>query len=344
MQVASTRDRSVRSAWRLVIVSVLVSSILLGMVGCATPKPEKNKKSKKPKIDPKLKKLAERAEKAMAQAGKTPGREYANMLRSKHMQRWLKYFKGKRRKPSWPNKKKAVRNVNDFVDSIEAGATWPAPGKYVVPFTTQPPEIDGSLDDEGWDDALTFTEIYPFNSTEQGGPETTIKVLWDKEYLYFGFDCEDTDVVAKDRKRDGHVYFDDCVEMFLLPDMRYRVYWELVIAPNGSIFDAVNTKKPNKWGPTGDPTKDMRDLKTAQKIQGTLNNSDDKDEGYTVEVAVPFSDLPGFTRYPPRPGDEIKGMLVRLDKTQGKFKTYAFRPLQAWGHNIWNHAVFELER
>lgn len=343
MQVVSSLRGYIRSGCRFAVVGALVLSVFLGTAGCSVTR-EKKEKSQKPKIDPQLKKLASRAEKAMANAGTTPGREYANMLRSEHMQKWLKYFKGKGKKPSWPKTKKAAQNVRDLVESVEKGQNWPDAGEYKVPFTTTPPEIDGALDDEAWENALTFTDIYPFNSTEKGGPSTKFMVMWDKQYLYFGFDCEDKDVVAKARKRDAHVYFDDCVEMFLLPEMRYRVYWELVIAPNGSIFDAVNTKKPNKWGPTGDPTKDMRGLKTQQKIQGTINDSDDEDEGYTVEVAVPFSDLPGFTRYPPRPGDRIKAMLVRLDRSQGEFKTYAFRPLQAWGHNLWNHAVLELER
>ncbi len=168
-------------------------------------------------------------------------------------------------------------------------------------------------------------------------------MLWDDKYLYFAFDCADTDVVAAKRERDDHVYSDDCVEMFILPDFRFRTYWEIVIAPNGSVFDSVECKDIQKWGCNLDPTQNVTGMKHAQTVRGTLNKSDDTDEGYTVEVAVPFSALPGYTRCAPKSGDRLHFMLVRLDRSNGEFKAYAFRPLQAWGHNIWNHAVMELQ-
>jgi hypothetical protein len=58
---------------------------------------------------------------------------------------------------------------------------------------------------------------------------------------------------------------------------------------------------------------------------------------------VPFSALPGYTRCSPKPGDRLHFMLVRLDRTKGSFGAYSFRPLQGWGHNIWNQAIMELK-
>jgi hypothetical protein len=130
--------------------------------------------------------------------------------------------------------------------------------------------------------------------------------------------------------------------MFILPEFRFRTYWEIVIAPNGSVFDSVECKDVNKWGCNLDPPQNLTGMKHAQTVRGTLNQSDDEDEGYTVEVAVPFAELPGYSRCAPKARQRLHFMLVRLDRSNGQFKAYAFRPLQAWGHNIWNHAVMEL--
>jgi len=291
---------------------------------------------------PELVRLAERVDAAVAAVGSSPGREYANRLRSEHRPAWLAYFKGNAPKPKSPGQESVRQDIANLVELVEAGLHWPAPGTYTIPRASEPPQIDGKLDDQAWKHAAAWEGAYPFNKTEPTGQPTAWRMLWDDKYLYFAFDCPDPDIVAPDRKRDDNVYSDDCVEMFILPDFRFRTYWEIVIAPNGSLFDSVECKNMHKWGCNLDPAQDVSGLKHAQTIRGTLNNSDDTDQGYTVEVAVPFAELPGFTRCAPEPGDRLHFMLVRLDRTNGQFKAYAFRPLQGWGHNIWNHAVMVL--
>lgn len=330
--------------------SLLLATLLLLAGGCGTLSEKRKleadrealKQAQRQEELAAMKALAQHAEAAVEESGYSIGREFANVLRDGHWQRWLKYMKGEGKKPGWPAEAKAIKDITGWVELIEAADEWPEPGSYRVPFAETTPVIDGVLEKEAWDKAFTYENIYSFNQTEAGGPETTWRIMWDEKYLYFAFECADTDVVAPDRERDDHVYQDDCVEMFILPNPRFRTYWELVIAPNGSIFDAIHCKKLNQLGSAGDAAADMQGLKNAQRIDGTLNQSEDEDTGYTVEIAVPFAELPGFTRCAPEAGDKLHFMLARLDKTQGEFKTYAFRPLQFWGHNIWNHAVMEL--
>lgn len=119
--------------------------------------------------------------------------------------------------------------------------------------------------------------------------------------------------------------------MFILPDIRFRTFWEIVVSPSGSIFDSVECKKAQLWGSDLDPSQNMNGLKTGITVRGTLNNPGDTDQGYTVEIAVPFKELPGYTRTGPKTGDRLHFMLVRLDR-QGKTMTpYAFQPLLGWG-------------
>ncbi|NQZ70479.1 MAG: carbohydrate-binding family 9-like protein [Lentisphaeria bacterium] len=272
-----------------------------------------------------------------------PGREYANSLRGKHYKEWFHYMKTGKKKPvgGW-SMAGVVKDSEKLLKLVEVGKTWPKPGEYKIPKTKKAPTIDGKLDDEAWKNAATWNDIYPYNKSKKGGPKTTWKITWDDKNLYFAFDCKDTDVTAKKRKRDGHIYQDDCVEIMIMPEFKFRTYWEIIIAPNGSVYDSVQCKNVNQWGLHADTKLTLPGLKHAQVIDGTINNPKDVDKGYTVEVAVPFSALPEYSRATPKVGHRLNFVLIRLDRNYGKFTPYAFRPLQAWGHNIWNHAVMEL--
>jgi hypothetical protein len=331
-----------REVRRCCVVLFVLAGLLVAP-GCRST--DVNRETAEPQTpEAELRALAERAEAAIEEAGDSVGREYANRLRSEHRTAWMKYFKGEGPKPSRPPQKRVVKDFERLIELIAAAEDWPEPGEFRIPRASVSPVIDGKVDEEVWQEAKVWENIYPFNKSGAAGPPTTWRMLWDERALYFAFECEDDDIVAADRERDGQVFFDDCVEMFILPTFRFRSYWEIVIGPNGSVFDGAQTKRLKKWGTNPDPAQDVEGMQHAETIRGTLNQSDDTDEGYTVEVAVPFSQLPGYTRCGPEAGDRLHCMLVRLDRSHGQFKTYAFRPLQAWGHNIWNHAVMVLAK
>ena len=221
---------------------------------------------------------------------------------------------------------------------------WPVPPPIRVPHAAAPLTMDGRLDEPAWTNAATFTGLYRFNSRGKlSGPATTWKILWDETYLYFAFDCADRDIVAPKRKRDDTVFMDDCVEMFILPEFRFRTYWELVVSPGGDIFDSVDCKQADQWGAILDLSQDLKGLKCGIEVRGTLNKQDDVDQGYTIEIAVPFAELPGYSRAAPQAGQRLHFMLVRLDRNGKTFTPYACQPLLGWGHNIWNMGVMELE-
>jgi hypothetical protein len=60
-------------------------------------------------------------------------------------------------------------------------------------------------------------------------------------------------------------------------------------------MNALNTgwdlylNKPYKQHGKADNSWDIPGLKTAVAVQGTLNNSNDKDHGWTIEIAYPWS-------------------------------------------------------
>jgi hypothetical protein len=129
----------------------------------------------------------------------------------------------------------------------------------------------------------------------------------------------------------------------VVPEFREGLYWELVVSPSGSVFDALHAKRFQHWGGDRRPGERLSGLKTGCAMRGKENGREGKDAGYRVEVAVPFREIPSYTRgNPPQVGDVLRLMLVRLDKNGEGFKVYAFQPLLSWGHNIWNYARLEL--
>lgn len=286
---------------------------------------------------------------AMKAAEGTPGHEAVNYLRTGDWNRVMDELKQGKRPSDWH-----MMVIKDNTAKGLLGATWPKPPDVKVPYAKVAPKIDGKLDDAVWQYAATFKDTYAFNSTSPTTEcPTTWKIAWDDKYLYFAFDCVDTDIISPKIERDGNVFFNDCVEMFILPDFRYRTYWELVIGPSGSIYDSLQCKNYYEWGCNSKPSENIEGLQVGITIDGHLNQSDGKDKGYTVEVAVPFDQLPGYSRAKPAAGQTLNFMLVRLDKTklpdkdkdgkdQFSHKAYAFCPLLNWGHNIWNHAKMTL--
>ncbi len=93
----------------------------------------------------------------------------------------------------------------------------------------------------------------------------------------------------------------------------------------------------------------MQGLKYAATVQGVANSpGDTSTTGYTVEMAVPFDQLPGATidaigRFPHQ-RNQLRFMLARMDKNSHSFTPYAFCPLLSWTHNIWNYATMTLAK
>ena len=286
---------------------------------------------------------AARGEAAIAAAQGTPGQEAANFLSHSWPHEQLLQLKGEK-----PATAAQLANDHGTVDWLtkmaESGPSWPRPAKMSVPFAKKAPKIDGILNDAAWKGAVTFEGEYPFNSsTKTMAPGTKWYVTWDKQYLYFAFDCADGYVVSPDTQRDASIFNHDCVEMFILPEFRQGVYWELVVSPTGTVFDALHEKLFDNWGASSRVGESIQGLKVATHIDGTANNNADVDHGYTVEVAVPFTELPSYTRgNSPRTGEMLNLMLARLDENQGPMQPYSFNPLLSWGHNIWNPALAEL--
>ena len=168
-------------------------------------------------------------------------------------------------------------------------------------------KIDGQLDEAAWEAAeeADFQFTWGVDGAKEG---TKAKLLWDDEYLYVGFVCQDAHIWAKHTKRDSPVYRDDCVEVFTSPDPdQLEKYFNVEMNVNAASLDNFHPEGPGSkadWDP---------EVLIATSVKGTQNKDDDKDESWTLEVRISFASFEGVAKnIPPNDGDEWRLNLNRL--------------------------------
>ena len=161
--------------------------------------------------------------------------------------------------------------------------------RFVIecPRAAQAPKLDGRLDDACWRNA----EAKPFLNNRTGDPPdvpTTVSVCYDDRNVYVGFECSEPDMAnarSTITKRDGPVWNEQEIEVFLLPDVKTRSGVQLLINSIGTQCDLLvrdGTSGEMSWNGawTGKVTQ--------------------REQAWTAEWAIPFGTI---GTKPPRPGD-----------------------------------------
>lgn len=160
---------------------------------------------------------------------------------------------------------------------------------YQLKKTGLPVAIDGVLNDEAWE-ATEEVELNNFYSEEEidARQKTTCKMLWDEEMIYVSYRSEDKYLTARETKRDGTPFFDDCGEIFIYPlpvadKMHFGFEVNLYKAANDFIF--IYDYYPGSFASIKSYNPDYQ---VAVKWEGTLNDNSDIDTGWTMEMAIPI--------------------------------------------------------
>jgi hypothetical protein len=148
--------------------------------------------------------------------------------------------------------------------------------------------IDGKLNEAAWQKAQVLKDFAVYWQSRPAKTATKARLLWDNDYLYFAAEMEDTDLYADIQERNGTIWFNDVFELFFKPAQEQLAYYEFqVSAANTQLelfFPSRGSGGYHRFAPL---TK--LGMNSAVQLQGTLNNWQDKDTGWTVEGRIPLA-------------------------------------------------------
>lgn len=191
---------------------------------------------------------------------------------------------------------------------------------YEIYRAESPILVDGRLDDPAWKAA---PEVDLKLTLDGGAPlwPTKARLLYDDENLYVGFQSRDPNIWGTLTGHDDPIYNEDVVEIFIDPAGLGTIYYELEVSPLNVSFDAIIINDAPVCGSAGRGGRfqgftgwDPAGFRHAVQItQGRLNDRSAGPGIWCCEMAIRFADLFLGANVPPKPGDQWRGNLYRID-------------------------------
>lgn len=232
--------------------------------------------------------------------------------------------------------------------------------------------VDGDLDKPVWKAAVKSDRFVDLVTGEPGFFDTRAACLWDDQALHVAFWIQEPDVRATLTQRDSFIWHDNDVELFIGGE---DCYYELEInalntvyevffiyqdaLKRGSRFDRpefdLYTRDVDVLCGFQDASRigkhprgkrwafmdwDFPGLRTAVRVQGHLNQPGSVDQGWTVELALPWAGMAPLFKdraFPPRDGDTLRLALSRFEALRYHGRTVAESP--GWALNA--HGVYD---
>jgi Carbohydrate family 9 binding domain-like len=191
-----------------------------------------------------------------------------------------------------------------------------SPRRYVAYRAPSSLTVDGKLDEPGWA-AAAWTDAF-VDIEGDGRPRppfrTRVKMLWDDEHFYVASEMEEPDLWGTLRTRDSVVFHDNDFEVFIDPDGDTHAYYELEVNALGTAWDLMLIK-PYRDGGRAIDGWDIAGLKIGVDLRGTINRPGDQDDGWTVELAMPWRILREAApeRRAPKGGDTWRVNFSRVE-------------------------------
>lgn len=213
--------------------------------------------------------------------------------------------------------------------------------------------IDGDIKKPVWQNAQWSQRFADMVTGVPGMYNTQAAVLWNDSHLYIAFSAEEPFVEARLTERDSIIFLENDLEVFIdggdcyyelevnAANTVYEVFfiWKDAYT-KGSKFDipAFDVHQPQAYTFAGDFDRsgphfwkgthargvrwaftnyDLPGLQTAVQVDGTINNNNDIDKGWSLEIAIPWASLQLLANgrsLPPQQGDVWNLFLGRFQK------------------------------
>jgi hypothetical protein len=227
--------------------------------------------------------------------------------------------------------------------------------------------VDGKLDEAAWQRAPRSPRFVDILTGERTTHDTRATVLWDDDNLYVAYRVEEPRVHAKYTNHNDPIYYDNDVELFIAGrdayyefeinafNTCYEVFFiwndayekgDFAASPEFSRsklkpFNGVGFKNHPRGGRLGQFEWTFPKKQTAVAIDGTVNNDQDRDRGWTVELAFPWKGLAWLAKADGRLLPPAEGDVWRMDFS--RFNTYKeATPARDSGGWVWTrHGVWD---
>lgn len=152
--------------------------------------------------------------------------------------------------------------------------------------------VDGNITEEEWSGAPWTSDFVDIEGEELPGPRyrTRARLQWDSDALYIAAEIEEPNLWATLKNHDDIIFRDNDFEVFLSGNTADREYYEFEVNAFNTLFDLL-LPMPYRDGGKADIPWNASGFRSAVRMSGTLNDAHDQDQGWTIEMRIPFSDL-----------------------------------------------------
>ncbi|MBK8259560.1 MAG: carbohydrate-binding family 9-like protein [Polyangiaceae bacterium] len=188
-------------------------------------------------------------------------------------------------------------------------------------------KIDGVLDEEAWSKAAgtgLFVDVGSGQVNAQIPSQGEAKVFWDSTHLYIAFEAYDKTVRGgfPNDAKDPHLWEKDTTEVMIDPDGDgdNKDYYEIQVNPQNLVFDTQydDYNRPNGGGkgPFGHEEWSFGG-EHAVHVHGSLDDDSNTDDGYTVEIKIPWASFTKAKAAPPTPGSSWRMNFYAMQNNGG---------------------------
>jgi hypothetical protein len=209
------------------------------------------------------------------------------------------------------------------------------PTRVAAPRGGAPFEIDGTLAEPVWQRPGTLLTD-SLDGEPSRGLTSEVWLAWDAQALVVAARLEDEDLWSDYRDQDDPLWRQDAFEIFVAADDSGERYVELQVSSRGVTFDAHFSRHRR-----GDEAWDGP-WRAAVQVDGTVDDATDRDRGWSVEAAIPWTMLCEKTRIActPTEGSTMRVNLFRLERPdRERQRGQSLSPTLVPDFHAWNNAA-----
>ncbi|ARV10361.1 hypothetical protein BTO05_12180 [Winogradskyella sp. PC-19] len=210
--------------------------------------------------------------------------------------------------------KQKQQDVKDYI-SVDISEDIVIPKHYIVTKTNAQIKIDGLADEISWENASYTSSFIDIEGVKTPKYKTQAKMLWDENFLYVYAKMEEPHIWGDITKRDAIIYLNNDFEVFIDPSKTGYGYGEVEINALNTVWDLF-LDKPYRVGGKANFHWDLKNLKSAVFIDGTLNDPNDHDKYWALEIAIPLKPLINLKNRPkttPKEGEQWRLNFSRVE-------------------------------